>query len=152
MQRRKLGRINFRRQGGFTFLEVIVVVAIIVLLATLIIPRLSGRMDQAKKDKTLVQIKALEQALELYRLDNGFYPTTEQGLKALVEKPDSEPEPKKWKKYIDVLPKDSWGHDFVYLQPGSYRDFDLLSWGLDGAEGGDDDITNWTKEEEENKK
>lgn len=141
---------NYKRLKGFTFLEVIVVVAILILLATLIIPRFAGRVDQAKKDKALLQVNEMSKALELYRLDNGFYPTTDQGLKALTEKPDSDPIPKKWKRYMDSVPTDPWENEYQYIQPGVHKDFDLFSYGPDGIES-DDDIKNWVKGDKERK-
>jgi general secretion pathway protein G len=139
-------------QGGFTFLEVMVVVAILALLAAIIIPRFTGRAEDAKIKSCQMQIAEISKALELYKLDNGFYPTTEQGLKALYERPETEPEPKKWKEqYVDSIPKDPWEGEFVYIQPGNYRDFDLYSMGPDGQES-EDDIKNWTKEDEERRK
>lgn len=141
-------RRNYIKQAGFTFLEVMVVVAILALLAALIIPRFTGRAEEAKMKAAQIQIGEITKALELYKLDNGFYPTTEQSLQALVEQPTSEPEPKKWKQYLDVVPKDPWGNELIYIQPGNYKDFDLFSYGPDGQES-EDDIKNWTKEEEE---
>lgn len=131
---------------GFTFIEVMVVVAILAILATLIIPRLTGRVEEAKKTKAVLQIKSIMQALELYKLDNGFYPTTEQGLLALVEKPASEPLPMKWKKYMDKIPRDPWKREFIYISPGThgtsefdgktiaYGGFDLICLGPNGVE------------------
>jgi general secretion pathway protein G len=132
-----------KRQTGFTFLEIMVVVAILAILAGLIIPRFTGRMEEAKKTKAAVQIRELTKALEIYRLDNGNYPTTEQGLKALVEKPTLDPLPKKWKQYIDKIPKDPWGNDYIYISPGNHGAYDLKSNGPDGDEGGEDDIESW---------
>jgi general secretion pathway protein G len=130
---------------GFTFIEVMVVVAILALLAILVIPRLTGRVDEAKITKTVVQIREIMQALELYRLDNGRYPTTEQGLEALVEEPRVPPQPKKWKQYMDKLPKDSWGNNFIYVCPSIDRKryFDLYSIGPDAQENTQDDIKSW---------
>ncbi|MCE1246573.1 MAG: type II secretion system major pseudopilin GspG [Firmicutes bacterium] len=141
-----------RRARGFTFLEVMVVVAILVLLATIIIVRYGKSVDQAKIDKTTIQLKEIEKALELYKIDNGNYPTQEQGLKALVEKPEDEPVPKKWKKSFDEIPKDPWNNDFIYVIPGEHKDFDLFSKGPNGTEGDEDDIVNWKKEEDKDQK
>lgn len=138
-----------RRTGGFTFLEVIVVVGILVLIATLVATRYIHRGEEAKKDAARIQIKEISNSLEIYRMDNGFYPSQEQGLKALVEQPDDDPEPKKWKKLMDEVPKDPWGNEFIYIYPGEHKDFDLFSKGPDAAEGTDDDIVNWKKEDEE---
>lgn len=102
---------------GFTLIEILVVLVILSLIAAVVIPRFTGRVDEAKVDTTKLQLKEIKRALEMFKLDNGFYPNTEQGLKALVEKPTLQPEPKKWKKYLDSLPKDGWGNEFVYISP-----------------------------------
>ena len=128
---------------GFTLLELLVVIVILSLIAALVIPKITGRVDEAKIKTTKVQLKELKRALEMYKLDNGMYPTTEQGLKALVEKPKIPPEPKKWKKYLDSVPKDGWGNDFVYISPAEKHPFELKSKGPDGELGTDDDISVW---------
>ncbi len=135
---------------GFTLIELMVVIVILGILAGLIIPRIMGRPDEARQAKAQIQIQALETALKLYRLDNGNYPTTEQGLKALVELPTVGALAKNWREggYLEKgkVPKDPWGNDFVYLSPGTKGDFDLLSLGADGEPGGEGknkDITNW---------
>jgi general secretion pathway protein G len=146
------GDIMRRKKGsrGFTLIELMVVIVILGILAGLIIPRIMGRPDEARQAKARIQIQALETALKLYRLDNGNYPTTEQGLKALVEPPTVGALAKNWREggYLEKgkVPKDPWGNDFVYLSPGTKGDFDLLSLGADGEPGGDGknkDITNW---------
>ncbi len=131
------------KNRGFTLLELLVVIVILSLIAALVIPRITGRVDEAKVETTRVQLKELKRALEMYKLDNGIYPTTEQGLKALVEKPKIPPEPKKWKKYLDSLPRDAWGNDFVYISPAEKHPFELKSKGPDGELGTDDDISVW---------
>jgi general secretion pathway protein G len=152
MYRRKSYPGNLQRSRGFTFLEILVVVAILLLIATIAVISYGGHLKDAKIKKATLDISEISKALYIYQMDNGFYPTTEQGLKALVEKPDSEPEPKHWKEYIqDVIPKDPWGNDYVYVQPGTHKDFDIYSWGPDGVEGNEDDITSWVKKEEEKK-
>jgi len=137
------------RLGGFTFIEIIVVVAILVLLASIIIVRYVGQVEQAKKDQAMVQLKEVEKALEIYKLNNGTYPTQEQGLKALVEKPEDDPIPRRWKKLLDSIPRDPWDNEFVYIIPGEHKDFDLFSRGPDKTEDSEDDIVNWKKETEE---
>jgi general secretion pathway protein G len=137
-----------RKRQGFTLVEVLVVVVIIGLLAGLVVPRIVGRGEEAKRTAAKVQISELEQALDLFRLDNGFYPTTEQGLEALVEEPTSSPEPRNYRSggYIKKIPVDPWGSPFVYRSPGDHGEFDLFSPGPDGEEGGEGDyadITNW---------
>jgi general secretion pathway protein G len=146
------GEIMRRKKDdrGFTLIELMVVIVILGILAGLIIPRIMGRPDEARQAKAQIQIQALETALKLYRLDNGNYPTTEQGLKALVELPTVGALAKNWREggYLEKgkVPKDPWGNDFVYLSPGTKGDFDLLSLGADGEPGGEGknkDITNW---------
>jgi len=135
---------------GFTLIEIMVVVVILAMLAALVGPKLMGRSDDAKIADAKVQIKNIETALKLYKLDNGTYPTTEQGLAALVTKPTVGVIPKNYKEggYLESkkVPKDPWLNDFVYVSPGEHGDYDLSSFGADGAKGGDDknaDITSW---------
>ena len=137
-----------KKSRGFTLIEIRVVVVIIGLLSALVGPRLMGQSDEAKRKTTQTQIAQLEQVLGLYYLDNGFYPTTSQGLEALVKEPTMPPEPLNYKKggYMKKVPKDAWGREFVYTAPGEHGDFDILSYGADGQEGGSGanaDITNW---------
>ena len=137
-----------RRHRGFTIIEIMVVVVIIGMLATLVIPRVIGRGDDAKRTAAQVQIKEVEQALDLYHLDNGSYPTQDQGLDALVSKPSLPPEPMNYRSggYLKKVPNDPWGRPFIYRMPGDHGEFDLLSYGPDGQEGGEEknkDITNW---------
>ncbi len=136
--------------GGFTLIELLVVLIIIGILAGYIGPKIMGRPEEAKRTKAAMQIKGLETALHLYKLDNGTYPSTEQGLSALVQAPESGRLPPKWREggYLEKakVPKDPWGNDFVYLSPGVNSDFDLMSYGLDGESGGEGDnadINNW---------
>jgi general secretion pathway protein G len=138
------------RQSGFTLIELLVVLIILGLLAGLVLPRMMGRTEDARRQTAQVQIRSLENALALYYADNGIYPTTEQTLKALVEKPTIEPVPPKWKgPYLEkgILPKDPWNKDYIYLSPGvNLPEFDLLSYGKDGVKGGEGefaDIENW---------
>jgi len=135
------------RQQGFTLLEIIVVITIIAVLAAYIAPKVAGRADDARISKVKNDIQVLESALELYRLDNFTYPTTAQGLKALITKPDDSL--KNWKSggYIKKLRKDPWGNDYHYVRPGrDNSEFDIFSYGADNAEGGDGsaaDVGNW---------
>lgn len=147
-------RLAFRKnQHGFTLIELMVVIIILGVLAGLIIPRVMGRPDEARQTKARMQIESLESALKLYKLDNSVYPSTEQGLKALVETPTVGNIPRNWRQggYLDKgrVPKDPWGNDFVYVSPGSHSDFDLICQGADGEPGGDGankDINNWESE------
>ncbi len=133
---------------GFTLIEIIVVVMIIGLLAAVVAPRLIGRADEAKVTTTQNQIRNLETALKLFKLDNGFYPETEQGLDALVSQPTVGREAKHYREggYLDSIPNDAWGNPYIYVSPGVEGDYDVISLGGDGQEGGegfDADITNW---------
>ena len=126
-----------RRDGGFTLLEVMVVVFILGLLATLVAPKIMGRTDDARRIKAVADMKGIEQALNLYRLDSGGYPTTEQGLQALVSRPTTPPVPRQWNPngYLERAPLDPWGNAYVYLSDGAR--FTLKSYGADGVEGGE---------------
>ena len=137
------------RARGYTLIEIMVVVVILGILATLVAPAILGKVDEARIAKAQQDIRALETALDLYRLDNFRYPTTDQGLQALVTRP-SDPAIRNWKPggYIKQLMKDPWGNDYLYLEPGTHGlAFDLWTHGADGQEGGEDaaaDIGNWT--------
>jgi general secretion pathway protein G len=138
---------------GFTLIELMVVIVILGILAGLIVPRIMGRPDEARQAKARIQIESLETALKLYKLDNGNYPTTEQGLQALVEAPAVGSQAKKWRQggYLEKgkVPKDPWDSDFVYISPGTHGDYDLSSRGADGepdGEGKNKDINSWDSE------
>jgi len=135
---------------GFTLIEIMVVIVILGILAGLIIPRIMGRPEEAKRLKAMIQIESLETALKLYKLDTGNYPDTEQGLQALVQPPDTGSPVTNWRKggYLEKgkLPDDPWGNDFIYLSPGVNGEYDLMSYGADGVQGGEGknaDINNW---------
>ncbi len=134
-----------RRRGikAFTLLELLVVIVILSLLAALVVPKLIGRVDESKIETAKIQMKEIKRALEMYKLDNGNYPTTEQGLEALVKKPTTPPEPKKWKQYMEKIPKDPWGNDYIYISPADKHPFELKSKGPDGELGTEDDISVW---------
>lgn len=127
-------------EGGFTLIEIMVVIAILAILATIVVPKIMGRTDEAMIAAAKVQIKNIEEALHLYKLDNGVYPGTEQGLDALVHKPTIGIMPRNWKEggYLSKVPQDPWGFEFIYLSPGTGgTPYDLISYGADGEEGGD---------------
>ncbi|WP_371229655.1 type II secretion system major pseudopilin GspG [Roseovarius sp. 2305UL8-3] len=137
-----------QRDAGFSLLELMVVVVILSILALVIVPRVIDRPDQARVARAQSDIAAIASAINLYRLDNLRYPTTEQGLSALVSPPTTEPAAPNWATngYIDRLPVDPWGQPYQYLSPGVHGDFDIFSYGADAAPGGtgaDADIGSW---------
>ncbi|NML60272.1 type II secretion system major pseudopilin GspG [Massilia sp. RP-1-19] len=140
-----------RRRGlarGFTLVEIMVVVVIIGILGALVVPKLMGRTGESRVTAAKVDIATLMQALKLYKLDNQRYPSTEQGLKSLIEKPTSGPSANGWKAggYVEKLPKDPWGNPYQYLSPGVKGEIDLFSYGADGQPGGtgeDTDVGSW---------
>lgn len=139
-------RLVARLQRGFTLIELMVVLLIIGVLAALIVPNVLDRADDAKVTAAKTDVSNLMQALKLYRLDNSRYPSSEQGLPALVTKPTTEPVPPNWKKNLDQLPNDPWGKPYVYLNPGVKGEIDVMSFGADGQSGGEGknaDIGSW---------
>ena len=137
-----------RFNRGFTLIEILVVIVIMGILAALVVPKLMSRPDEARAVAAKHDIMTLLQALKMYRLDNARYPTTEQGLQALVTKPGGTPAPMNWKSggYIERLPKDPWGGAYQYLAPGAHGEVDVFSFGADGVAGGegiDADIGSW---------
>ncbi len=144
---------RMRSEQGFTLIELLVVLVIIGILAGYVGPKIMGHPEEAKRTMAAVQITSIETAVESYRLDNAYYPSTEQGLQALVEAPATGKLAVKWRTggYLvkGKVPKDPWGNDYIYLCPGSHTDFDIISYGRDGQAGGegdDADITNWATE------
>jgi general secretion pathway protein G len=140
-------------QKGFTLIEVMVVMVILATIAVFVVPKFMDEPKRAQRVKAQVTITNLETALKTYYLDNGYYPTTDQGLDALVVEPNIDPVPGKWRKggYLEKgkVPKDPWGNDYIYLSPGLHGDFDIISYGLDGVEGGEDweaDVESWNLE------
>ncbi len=141
-----LHRNRNRRARGFTLIELMVVLAIIGVLAALIVPNVIGRADDARVTAARTDVGNLMQTLKLYKLDNLRYPTSEQGLQALVARPTSEPVPPNWKAYLDKLPNDPWGRPYQYMNPGLKGEVDVLSCGADGKSGGEGhnaDIGSW---------
>ena len=135
-------------QRGFTLIEIMVVVVILGILAAIVVPNIIDRPDAARVAKARQDIRAVESALKLYRLDNFRYPTTEQGLAALVDKPTTQPEPRNWKSggYLDRIPTDPWGETYHYRNPGEHGEIDVYTLGRDGRPGGEEsdaDIGNW---------
>lgn len=139
--------IFHNKYKGFTLIEVMVVVVILSILAAIVVPKIMDRPEQARITKAKSDIRALEAALNLYRLDNMLYPSTDQGIEALVSQPSGSPEPKNWKEggYLDRLPVDPWGNPYLYLYPGANGEIDIYSTGLD-LQSGDDDLGNWNLE------
>lgn len=145
MQRFKLS------EEGFTLIEIMVVIIILGLLVAIVAPKILGRTDDARITATKLQIRQLEEALHLYKLDNGVYPSTEQGLDALINKPTVGEIPIRWREggYAPKIPNDPWTHPYVYISPGAHGDYDLLSYGADGEPGGEGknaDIESWNIE------
>lgn len=139
------------KQQGFTLIEIMVVIVILGILAALVVPNIMGRPDEARVSAAKSDIQAISNALNLYKLDNYSYPSTDQGLEALISKPAGSPEAKNWNPdgYLAKMPKDGWGNDYLYLSPGAHGRFDLYSLGADGREGGegvDQDIVSWDLE------
>lgn len=134
------------RQRGFTLIELMVVLAIIGVLAALIVPNVLGRADDARITAARTDVGNLMQALKLYKLDNQRFPTAEQGLRALIQRPTTEPVPVNWKPYLDKLPNDPWGRPYQYMNPGIRSEVEVLSFGADGQAGGEGhnaDIGSW---------
>ncbi len=134
------------RSGGFTLIELMVVILILGVLAALVVPRVMTRPDEARVIAAKQDIAQVMQALKLYRLDNSRYPSTEQGLQALVVRPTTSPVPNNWKSYLDKVPNDPWGRPYQYLNPGVRGEIDVFSLGADGQAGGagvDSDIGSW---------
>lgn len=142
------------KEAGFSLIEIMVVLVILGLLVSIVAPNVLNRADDARVQKAQADFKSIATALKIYRLDNYAYPSSEQGLGALVEKPGLAPEPRNWKAggYLDEIPLDPWGRPYLYLSPGEHGAFDLYSFGADGAPGGDGqnlDRGNWQTGQEQ---
>jgi general secretion pathway protein G len=143
-----------RNNAGFSLVEILVVLVIMGLLISVVAPTVLNRADEARVSKVLADFKNIETALKIYRLDNYVYPTTEQGLEALVAASTLDPEPRNFKEggYLEDVPLDPWGRPYLYLSPGEHREVDLYSLGADGLSGGEDqniDIGNWKDEDKD---
>ncbi|WP_320006661.1 type II secretion system major pseudopilin GspG [Maridesulfovibrio sp.] len=152
MQKRKIRIADLKKdQRGFSLIELMIVIVILGLLASMLVPKIMDRPNEARVTKAKMDMKALDSALKLYKLDTGRYPTTEQGLQALITKPETRPVPRNYRKggYLDSAstPVDPWGYDYIYRSPGEEgRPYELISLGADGMEGGEDydaDIKSW---------
>lgn len=138
-------KIHIKKNAGFSLLEVMVVLVIIGIIASMVVPNLMGSQDTAREQKAVIDIGSLETALGMYRSQNYNYPTTEQGLEALVEQTEIEPIPRRFPEggYIKRLPQDPWGNEYQLLNPGEHGNMDVFSMGPDGEADTDDDIGNW---------
>ncbi|ACS81642.1 type II secretion system major pseudopilin GspG [Maridesulfovibrio salexigens] len=152
MQKKRIRIADLKKgQRGFSLIELMIVIVILGLLASMLVPKIMDRPNEARVTKAKMDMKALDSALKLYKLDTGRYPTTEQGLQALITKPDTRPVPRNYRKggYLDsaTAPVDPWGYDYIYRSPGEEgRPYELISLGADGMEGGEDydaDIKSW---------
>lgn len=134
-----------QKQRGFSLIEIMVVVVILGILAALVVPKIINRPEEARKVKAKQDVMSIQNALELYKLDNGFYPSTEQGLEALVTKPNTSPTPQNWSSYLKELPKDPWGETYRYLNPGQHGEVDIFTNGPGGQTNPEgNEIGNWT--------
>lgn len=136
---------RMNKQHGFSMLELMVVIVILGILASMVVPQVFGNKEIAERQKVKSDLLALEAAMDMYKLDNSRYPNTDQGLEALVSQPTIAPEPRNYRKggYIKRLPKDPWGSDYLMVSPGENGEYDIFSAGIDGEEGTDDDIGTW---------
>ena len=134
------------KHKGFSLIEIMVVVVILGILASIVVPKIISRPDEARVVKAKHDVLSIQNAFDLYKLDNGVYPTTDQGIMALVVKPSSSPAPRDWKPYLKSMPKDPWGREYLYLNPGQHSEIDVFTLGADGQPGGtgiNAEIGNW---------
>ncbi|WP_257254466.1 MULTISPECIES: type II secretion system major pseudopilin GspG [unclassified Endozoicomonas] len=138
-------KVDRQKQQGFTLIEIMVVIVILGVLASMVAPNVLGNKKKADQQKAVSDIVTLENALDMYKLDNNHFPSTQQGLNALVEQPSGSPQPGNYRDngYIRRLPQDPWGNDYLMQSPGEFGDIDIFSAGPDGQAGSDDDIGNW---------
>lgn len=142
----KFGSIKIMRQRGFSLIEIMVVLVIMGLLASIVAPAVMDALGDSKSKRVLADFANIETALKMYKLDNFTFPSSEQGIEALVTEPDTQPKPKKWRNYMPELPQDPWGNPYLYQSPGEAHQYDIYTLGADGVRGGVDegsDITNW---------
>ena len=135
-----------KKQAGFSLIEIMVVVVILGISASIVVPKIISRPDEARAVKAKQDILSIQNALDLYRLDNGIYPSTDQGLRSLVTKPSGSPEPRNWNQYLKSVPKDPWGREYLYLNPGEHSEVDIFTFGADGKAGGEGinaELGNW---------
>ena len=138
--------LRHKLQQGFTLIEIMVVVVIIGILAAIVVQRVVGRPEQARIVRAQQDIASIDNAMDLYKLDNGNYPTTDQGIQALVVQPTSDPIPQNWHQYLKQMPVDPWGHPYQYLNPGVHGDIDIFTYGSTGqpsTDGKNTEIGNW---------
>lgn len=138
-------KVDRQKQQGFTLIEIMVVIVILGVLASMVAPNVLGNKEKADQQKAVSDIVTLENALDMYKLDNNHFPSTQQGLNALVEQPSGSPQPGNYRDngYIRRLPQDPWGNEYLMQSPGEFGDIDIFSAGPDGQAGSDDDIGNW---------
>lgn len=136
-------KLIYSKQRGFTLIEVMVVVVILAILAAFVVPKIMSRPEQARIVKAKQDILAIENAMNLYKLDNAFYPSTDQGIAALVIRPTSDPVPQSWTSYLKEIPKDPWGRPYQYINPGKHGEIDIFTYGSSGQPNGKTEIGNW---------
>ncbi len=143
MKKLQLKNMPLKNQRGFTLIEVLVVVVIMAILAAIIVPRIMSRPEQARIVKAKTDVGSIANAMDMYKLDNGFYPSQDQGIKALVHKPAGDPTPENWNGYLKRVPTDPWGHAYHYTNPGQHGDIDIWSYGPTNKPG-KGEIGNWS--------